>query len=349
VRIGVIGLGSMGRRRARDLSALGHSVIGHDLRADREAAAATDFGIAIASGLDALLDDGLDGVVISTPPDEHAALYERALAAGLSFFSEANVLTPRAEWLAAAAATADPDRPAPRGYASATWRFYPPFVALRAELAGREVRSVHHAYAGWLPAWHPWEPYDAFYAGARRGTCAAREMVPFELEWLTWIFGPVAEVSALHGARATWTTDIDDTYLLQLAFASGVVGSLAVELHALAPHRQARISCEGTGYLVDVAAHELRRFDHGSGGWTVLAGGPLSFEDVYRDEIAAFAAALDGAPYPKAWSEDRHLSDILVAAEESARRGERIVVADVAGAYDGLDPEPVLDLETARA
>jgi predicted dehydrogenase len=318
MRFGVVGLGSMGRRRVRDLLALGHEVAGFDVRVERSAER-----IDRVSALDRLFAQSLDGLVISTPPDEHAALYDRAIAEGVPFFSEANVLTPHPEGLEG------------HGHPSATWRFYAPFAALRRELAGRDVLTVHHAYGGWLPGWHPWESYDAFYAGRRREICAAREMVPFELEWLVWVFGEVESVGATHGARGVWATDIDDTYVLDLGFTSGVTGTLIVELHQRAPFRLARISCPAAGYAVDVAAHELRRFDPDH-GWSVLERGPADFESVYRDEIAAFAAAVAGeAPYPKTWHEDRHLSDVLVAAEESRRRGARVEVAEVATQYDG--------------
>lgn len=322
MRFGVVGLGSMGRRRVRDLIALGHEVVGFDVRAGRTAG-----GIERVWGLNGVFGAGLDGLVISTPPDEHVPLYERAVEEGVPFFSEANVLTPA------------PDLLEGRGYPSATWRFYPPFAALRREVANQDVLTVHHAYGGWLPAWHPWESYDNFYAGRRRETCAAREMVPFELEWLVWVFGEIESVGATHGARGLWATDIDDTYVLDLAFASGVTGSLVIELHQRAPFRLARISCSSAGFVVDVSAHELRRFDPAA-GWTVVERGPADFEQVYRDEIAAFAAAVVGeAPYPKTWQEDRHLSDVLVAAELSHRRGARVEVAEAAGSYDGRSLE----------
>src|SRR5262249_20267553 len=120
---------------------------------------------------------------------------------------------------------------------------------------------------------------------------------------------------------------IDDTYVLDLAFASGVTGSLVIELHQRAPFRLARISCASAGYHVDVAAHELRRYDNET-GWSVVERGPESFESVYRDEIEAFAAAVAGeGVYPKTWREDRHLADVLVAAELSQSRGTRVEVA----------------------
>jgi len=341
MRFGVVGLGSMGKRRVRDLLALGHDVVGFDVREDRAAQARALFGVSTAADFPALLAARPDALVISTPPDRHVEYYERSFDARLPFFSEANVLTPRPEWFAEREAATGV-----RGYPSGTWRFYPPVAMLRrqvAELGAEQVNAVHAHYAGYLPFWHPWERYDEFYAGRARHTCAAREMVPFELEWVCYVAGRVRAVSAVHGRRAEWTTDIDDSYLLLLEFESGVRGTLAVELHQVAPFRSWRVACRGQSFVVDVAAQELRRYDLAADSWRVHKApavrpvGGYAFEDVYFSEIGAFAAAVAGeAEYPKGWADDRHLSDVLYAAEESMRRRAWVCVSDVARDYDGL-------------
>jgi hypothetical protein len=91
-----------------------------------------------------------------------------------------------------------------------------------------------------------------------------------------------------------------------------------------------------------MAAHELRRYDLETETWKVIKPpglrslGSFNFEQVYFDEMSAFVNALRGlAPYPKTWSEDRHLSDVLVAAEESWKRRAWVNVGDVEKTYDG--------------
>jgi predicted dehydrogenase len=336
MRIGVTGLGSMGRRRVRDLVGLGHEVIGFDLREDRRHAASKQFGIDVVSSWDALTERSLDALVVSTPPDAHVEYYERAFDARLPFFSEANVLTPSTDWFASRERESGV-----RGYASATWRFHPLLSELRSQVlaAGPErALSVHHHYAGWLPAWHPYERYDEFYAGANRATCAAREMVPFELEWIVWAFGPVRAVSGLRERRAEWTTDIDDTYLLLLEFDTGVTGTLNIELDQPAPFRRSRVTFAGCSLDLDLGAGSLRRFELEPEEWTAVGPASVDLEDVYAAEIGAFAEAVaNGASeYPKTWADDRHLSDVLVAAEESARRRAWVTIAEVAESYDGI-------------
>lgn len=330
----------MGKRRVRDLSSFGHEVVGFDVRADRNAEARDLFGIQTFTNSKSLIERNPDALVVSTPPDQHVADYETSFGAGFPFFSEANVLTPSVEWFAEQEV-----RSGVRGYPSATMRFYALIVSLKdqlLEIGLDRIRTVHAQYASYLPLWHPWEDYSEFYAGRCRRTGAARETVPFELDWLCWLFGPVRAVCAVRESRAEWKTDIDDTYVLLLEFENGIRGSLTVEMHQLTPFRQARVSCRDQGFVLDLASHELKRYDRDSDSWRIAkpagtrALGSFHYEQVYREEIGAFADALQGRrEYPKAWAEDRHASNVLYAAEESARRRAWVTVAEIESAYDG--------------
>ena len=67
--------------------------------------------------------------------------------------------------------------------------FHPLFKKLKEEvdrLGYHSINTVIYHYGGYLPSWHPWESYPEFYAGKKK-TNAAREMVPFELQALTWL------------------------------------------------------------------------------------------------------------------------------------------------------------------
>jgi predicted dehydrogenase len=340
MRIGVLGLGSMGSRRIRDLQSLGHEVRGADLRADRNRRANERFGIQTFGTAQDMIASGLDAFVISTPPDQHSMCYVLAFDARLPFFGEASIVTPKSSWFEAHQA-----RSGVQGFASATWRFYAPLVELRERLlsaGGVAVTAVHHEYADYLPRWHPWEPYWEFYAGARRATSAAREMVPFELEWLCWLFGPVAAVSATVARLGEWRTDIDDSYFMNILFVSGLRSTMRVELHREAPARAATVCAQSVSYQVDFNTDTLRQYNNTAGAWELVPlreseAASSDLERVYAAEMRAFVAAVEGrAPYPKTWAEDRHLSDVLVAAEQSAKQGRWLRVADLSATYDGL-------------
>lgn len=339
MKFGVVGLGSMGKRRVRDLRALGHEVVGYDIVAKRNEDAAHRFAIPTSRSFDELAASGVEAIVISTPPDQHFQYYEKSFRARLPFFSEASIFTPRASWFL--------ERMAESGvqaFPSATWQFYPLFATLKETLPSDSVQTVHYHYGGYLPYWHPSEPYEHYYAGQPL-TSAAREMVPFEMEWLCWIFGPVRAVSAVKDRRHEWVTAIDDSYFLLLDFESGVRGTLIVELHQVAPFRVGRISCVEDAFTVEMGSHELSWYRKETDSWRRIkpAGmrtlGSFDFEDIYRAEIGAFADALAGASYPKSWADDRHLSNILFAAEESWTRRSWVTIEEVESMYDGITLE----------
>lgn len=324
MRFGLVGFGSMGKRRARDLSAAGHEVLVFDVRADRMRQATDDFGLACRPDLQSLLSEDLNALVISTPPDTHEAMMRASFDAGTSFFLEANIEVPPAAWV-----RGEEDRAGVVAIPSATWRFHPLVRRLRDECLASPVLSVHHHYASYLPNWHPWEEYDEFYAGRELATCAAREMVPFELDPLTWVFGPVASVAADRRRAREWRTDIVDTYLLNLDFVAGGYATLTVELHQPAATRVTRVGFEERALVLDASVARLTEVVE-SGSATLEETSP-SWEPIYEDEMRAFVSALSGEPYPKTWADERHLYDVLAAAEESARTGGVVDVESVRG------------------
>jgi len=328
----------MGSRRVRDLLSLGHEVVGFDVRPDRNERATARFKINTVASLEQLLAENLWALVVSTPPDQHSKCYSAAFDAGLPFFSEASILTPTRDWFANRER-----RTGVRGYASATWRFYAPLTELERRLkAATPVVAIHHQYADYLPRWHPWESYWEFYAGARRQTSAAREMVPFEFEWLCWLFGEVESVSAMVERFGKWRTDIDDAYFLHVKFAAGPTATVRIELHRKAPARTAVVCGTDECYKLDFNTNALSRYEEASEVWSLIpvpesSAASRDLERVYAAEIAAFASAVSGkCAYPKSWAEDRHLSDVLVAAERSAKEKRWVSVAEIAAAYTGL-------------
>src|SRR5580692_7026711 len=120
MKIGVVGLGSMGKRRVRDLRELGVDVNGFDIRDDRNAQAKEMFGMATFETFDALAASGVQAIVISTPPDCHVSYYELCHRHRLPYFSEANIFTPAVSWFESRERSSSV-----RGYPSATWRFHP--------------------------------------------------------------------------------------------------------------------------------------------------------------------------------------------------------------------------------
>ena len=93
MRILVVGLGSMGRRRLRNLTHIGgHELAGLELLDERREQVTAEAGIPGFASLDEALRWGPEGLVISTPPDHHAEYALAAAEHGLPFFTEASVV-----------------------------------------------------------------------------------------------------------------------------------------------------------------------------------------------------------------------------------------------------------------
>ncbi len=326
-----IGLGSMGKRRIRCLRALGETdIVAFDPRADRREEAERLYGVRTVADLDAgYATPGLDAVLVSTPPDAHYAPVRRALAAGLHTFCEANVVTEGAEeFLALAREKGVVAAP------SATFRFHPLYGHLRRlvvdeKVVGRPLALTFHL-GNYILDWHPWEGLD-FYAG-RKATGACREMVPFEFEWMQWIFGPVESVQCTVAKQLDLATDIDDTYAIVARFESGLVATVLVEVVARYPVRVGRLVTQTGSIDWSFDTNLLRHYDAATGAWREhkAAGRGFNIEEMYVAEIGAWLdACRGGTPWSHTYAHDLELSRLLLACERSSETGRRVRVAEI--------------------
>ncbi len=333
----VIGLGSMGKRRIRNLKHLtAGEIIGFDLRADRRDEAAGLHGIEVFGELERAFDAGPQAVVISTPPNLHMGIARLALERGMHFFSEAGTSL---EGMKEAAALAASKRlvAAP----SCTMRFHPSVRKLKELLdggaIGRVLAFTHHC-GQYLPDWHPSEDYRKFYV-SRRETGACREIVPFELTWLNWLVGDeAAQVSALKAKLSDLDCDIDDAYQVLLQYRGGALGHVLVDVLARAPVRHCRLVGELGTLEWSITEKQVRCYDSRTGKWAVHAEpstrveagySEMSAEEMYIDEMRAFAAAVNGGrPWPNPMQDDIRTLELLLAAEQSAERGNRVTLGN---------------------
>jgi predicted dehydrogenase len=331
----VVGLGSMGKRRVRCLQAIGIAdVIGFDPREDRRREVHEKYGIATFAAIGAALAEGPNALVISTPPDLHMIYAKLAVQHGLHFFCEASVTD---DGMAEVMSLLDERRLI--GAPSCTMRFHPAIKIIKAQLdlsaIGRVQAFTCHT-GQWLPDWHPWEDYRTFYV-SKRATGACREIVPFELTWLTWLIGDVDRVAAMRDKVSDLECDIDDVFQLLLHTANGVYGHLMVDVLARYPIRSLRlIGCEGTiDWVAD--SKEVRVYRATDKQWTthkepasVVDPGYsyLSAESMYVEEMQAFSnACLGKAPYPYTLAEDHRVLEVLYGAERSSDGGAFVTLA----------------------
>ncbi len=326
----VVGLGSMGKRRVRNLQRLGYKdITGFDPRAERRQEAQEKYGIQVVGEWSAAEQLAVDAWIISTPPDTHLDYGFKAAERGIHFFTEANVTDPRAEKMIKTL-----KKTGTVGAPSCTMRFYagPKKIkeVLESGAIGKPLLFTYQT-GQYLPDWHPWESYKDFYV-SKRETGACREIVPFELAWLIPLFGKVKTLTSLKDKVTDLDADIDDVYQLLMRFEQGISGHLLVDVVARPAVRLIRINgSEGTVEW-DHSANQARIWTTAKKEWEVIdfsvgtvEAGYIHSEEPYVDEMAAFVAAVKGeAPWPYSYEEDEEILDLLVQAEASSDSGRHI-------------------------
>ncbi|MGC9970652.1 MAG: Gfo/Idh/MocA family oxidoreductase [Bryobacteraceae bacterium] len=334
----IVGLGSMGKRRLRNLQYLkAGEIVGYDPREDRRAEASDKYGIITFSNFEQALNTGPDALIISTPPDRHCDYALVAAKNDKHFFTEASVVDDGMDDLIAVC----------RGKSivaapSCTMRFHPSVRLIRDLIQDRAIGPIltYTYHCGqYLPDWHPWEDYRSYYV-AKRQTGGCREIVPFELSWLVWAVGEVEAVSCFKGKLTSLEIDIDDVYQILLRHRQGTLGHLLVDVVARVPYRVGRFLGERGVIEWNWTDHRVRVFDASSGRWTeyeepkgTVEEGYIAAEDMYRDEMRAFVAAIRGEqPWGYTLTEDKNILSLLQTAERSSDRALHLDFAEVGAA-----------------
>jgi predicted dehydrogenase len=324
----IVGLGSMGKRRVRNLTQLGAGeIIGFDPSAERRTEAEDALGITTYSNVDDAMAQDPDALVISTPPDLHVPYAELAARADKHFFTEASVTDDGIRELIALTRgkniTAAP---------SCTMRFHPGVTIIKDLIEqgdfGKPLVMTHQC-GQYLPDWHPWEDYRDFYV-SKKETGACREIVPYELAWLTWLVGDVDCVAGMRAKVTELETDIDDVYQMLMRFKSGVSGHLLIDVVARPHTRHLRLMNEKAQLTWLASETVVRVYDGSRQQWNEYPLPDLEFakgyvsvpENAYEGEMKAFVdSCLGVTPWHYSYTDDLNTLNVLYAAEASADGG----------------------------
>ncbi len=330
-RVLVVGAGSVGRRHARNLAALGATVSVVDPRADRRDEAAGEVPLRAAHAeLDAALADAHDAAVIASPTSLHVPQALATLAAGLPTLVEKPLAATLAdgERLAAAAAGGPPVL---LGY---TWRWWPALRHLRARVHAGDVGEVRHVrcvLSAHLADWHPWERYqDFFMARADLGGGALLD----ESHWIdlvVWLLGVPTDVTADVARISDLEIDTDDNVDLLLRFPSGARASLHLDVHGR-PHERSVTVAGADGTLRWTDAPDAVAHGTGPATWDVRR-----FDGERNDMFTAVVSELidvaAGRTVPSCTVADGLAAlRVVEAARTSSREGRRVVLGTGDGA-----------------
>ncbi len=321
----IVGLGSMGKRRARLAKGMDPSIqiSGVDTTPSRRAEA-EGLGITAYESIGpAVAAQPFDAALVCTAPITHAAIIGQLLDAGLPVFTELNLVDDGyAENIQKAKEKGLPL------FLSSTmlYRGETRYIKQQVEAFGKPVNYIYHI-GQYLPDWHPWENYKNFFVGDKR-TGGVREIFGIDLPWLLDTFGPVKSLHVEKDKISQLEVDYPDSYFITLRHESGVKGILAVDV--VSPKAVRNFECFGEGLHLfwEGNPKSLYTFDHDKGEKipvntyeSVEHDARYSdniVENAYVDELANFFDVLAGRDTPR-YSFEQDLETIrLIEAIEQA-------------------------------
>lgn len=290
MRVAVLGLGSAGSRHAANLMKLGHDVLAFD------PVAAPPDGVSQAESLDAAIA-GSEAVIVASPSSLHAEQAIAALTQGRPTLVEKPLATTAAE--AERVVDAAGDAGVICGVAM-NLRFHPAILELKRLLDAGALGAVGLVQASFgydLRLWHPEEDYRRGYsARAELGGGIVLDAI-HEIDYLLWLLGPVAAVSAETGHVSDLEIDVEDVAVAALRFESGALG--AVDLNFFEPTY--RRGC------VLVGSRAVARWDWLQETVSMTCEGvedrvrnvECDLADAYREELIDFFAAVKHGTTPR--------------------------------------------------
>lgn len=322
----IIGLGSMGKRRIRNLRALGATdVAGFDLREDRINEVHLTYHIPVFSSYqDAICAFKPDIFIVSVPPQYHMTYAWKAFHLGISCFIEASVVDHQSIQKLSKALIGSSLVIAP----SCTMRYFPGprqvKQIIHSGILGR-VLNINYHTGQYLPDWHPWENISDFYV-SQRETGGAREILPFELTWLNDIFGCPKPLACVKAKISDLQADIDDIYHCLLSYPSEVLANITIEvLSRPRATRELRIICSD-GFLSmtanDNSIYYQRACDPEPINVPLQQGtvenGYINPEEPYINEMRDFISAVKNSSpqiFPNTLEDDSRVLQILERLE----------------------------------
>lgn len=321
----VIGLGSMGKRRIRNLQALGVSdIAGFDIRSDRRIEVSEKYKIKTFASFEEALSQFQPKVfIISTPPDLHMHYAYIAYEKMINCFIEASVVD-----LVAIRRLSDLISDKEIIFAPSCTMSYFPGPKKVKELIDSgiigEVLNINYHTGQYLPDWHPWEPIEDYYV-SKRETGGAREIVPFELGWLSNTFGKPVPKSCIKLKVSSLAANIDDVYHSLMSCKKSILNMTIEVLSRPVATRELRVIGASGILTMSQESNNVKYISGDAAQWVefLLPTGNvedsyINSEEPYIAEMSDFVAAVtskDRNLFPNSLKKDAELLEILLNLE----------------------------------
>lgn len=323
----VIGLGSMGKRRVRNLQALGlTNIVGFDIREDRREETKNNYNINTVSSFEEAIENfNFRAFIISLPPAIHHIYMKKSIELCIPAFIEASVVDTDFDQMIIQSKEKRVCL-AP----SCTLFFHPAIKKIAKIINDKELGKISNFlyHSGqYLPDWHTYEDVSEYYV-SNKETGGGREIVPFELTWITLILGFPKRVVGLYknAIQIKGADDIDDTYNLLMDYGQSIF-NLSVDVVSRYATRRLIINGDKKQLYWNWDDNMIKVYDPESNNWEEIKYETISAqsgynknitEQMYIDEIEAFLkAANNEILFPNSLEHDHKVLKVLYAVESS--------------------------------
>jgi len=327
MKILIIGLGSMGKRRIRNYQSLGYNnLVGFDIKENRIKEVSELYKIPCFNNFNKIIEENtFDAWIISVPPDLHHLYIKKGIELGIPCFVEASVVdTDMVEIIKTANEKSVLIAP------SCTLLFHPAIKIIKTILDKKElglITNIIYHSGQFLPDWHTYEPVENYYV-SNPLTGGAREIVPFELSWITQVIGFPNYIGAMFKKTIDikGAEKIDDTYNLLLDYGQFIL-NLNVDVVSRCATRNMMINGSEKQLTWNWTDNAIKIYDPKKEEWDIInyetINAELGYnknitEQMYIDEMDHFIGKVKGEKeYPNTLEHDHKILKVLYAAEES--------------------------------
>ncbi len=319
----IAGLGSIGRRHLRNLTALGERDIllfrtYKSTLPDEELA-----GFLVETDFDAALAHRPDAVIVSNPTSLHLDVAIPAAEAGCHILLEKPISHNLEAVDRLETATLESGRQILVGF---QFRFHPSLNQVSRWLSEGEIGrplSVRAVYGEYLPGMHPWEDYRYSYSSQRNLGGGVILTFCHPLDYVRWLIGEVKELWSFIGLVNDFELTVEDIAEIGLRFENGVIGNVHLDFNQRPPAHRFEI----------VGTHGTIRWDNDEGVASIYRAStqkekvewksfipPEGFErnDMFLAEMRHFLAVVRGEEEPVCNLKDgRRALELALAAHES--------------------------------
>ncbi|MEZ4940964.1 MAG: Gfo/Idh/MocA family oxidoreductase [Saprospiraceae bacterium] len=289
MKILIVGLGSIGRRHLKNLSALGVRQLAAVTKSRGGAFSDTLPPFLSFENLETALEWQPDAVFVCNPSALHLETALTAAKAGCHLFLEKPVSHSlegiyELEQLV--------ERQNLRVQVGFQYRFHGVFQQIKTVIERGHLGKILAAHAHWgeyLPDWHPWEDYRQSYSAREDLGGGVLRTLCHPFDYLRWFAGDVTGVHAVGGHLSELETDTEDVALVSLQFENGAIGSVYLDYVSRPAQHRLQIIGEKGRIEWDNASGAAKVYSKGGTAVEAISPG-IFFErnEMFRAEAAAF-------------------------------------------------------------